>query len=94
MTTQHHSETSPSTDEVSKLIPFTTELERLAREANNAARKGWPVQRCLSALVAIRPLVGMLQESTLTIIGHSAPETDADTDADPNDSVEDTPGYL
>ena len=94
MTTQHHPEPSPHNDEVNKLIPFTTELERLAREANNATRRGWPLQRCLSALVAIRPLVGLLQESTLTLLGHESPEADADDVADPNSPDDDTPGYL
>lgn len=93
-----HNELIPS--DYARLAPFAEELRRLAYDIDKVIRKRAPLPRCLSGIVAMRPLINLIEESTIKLLaGADAdeyPESDStppsEMQADHNNEL--IPGYL
>ena len=83
-----------------QLEPFSEELRRLALDIDNAIRKRAPLPRCLSGIVAMRPLINLIEESAIKLLSGSDGDLRADIDqpapseTESADSDELIPGYL
>lgn len=83
-----------------QIEPFSKELRRLAHDIDSAIRKRAPLPRCLSGIVAMRPLINLIEESAIKLL--SGIENDQRPDIDPPAGNEPeigeadglTPGYL
>ncbi len=97
---QHDEESTLIPSDYARLVPFAEELRRLAYDIDNVIRKRAPLPRCLSGIVAMRPLINLIEESTIRLLsgsdGDDDPEPEATTAQETavghdNDLI---PGYL
>lgn len=97
-------------EEIAGLEPFAKELVRLARDVTQEIDRGRLTPRCLSGLIAMKPLIGLIEGTALkvlrTTVELGASDDNSEQDDDGTDSPSDdecganakgsglTPGYL
>jgi len=59
---------APCSHEISSLEPFSKELARLARDIAQEIDRGRLTPRCLSGLIAMKPLIGWIQGAVFKIL--------------------------
>ena len=95
---QDDSELTPS--EIAQLEPYSEELRRLAYDIDTVIRKRASLPRCLSGIVAMRPLINLIEESAIKLLsrGDGAQRAEADpppaSEAESDNFNDSTPGYL
>ena len=76
--------------DVAGLEPFANELVRLARDVTREIDRGRLTPRCLSGLIAMKPLIGLIQGTAFKIL-RTTPELGSSGDnigADDDDDIE------
>jgi hypothetical protein len=95
---QYDEENTLSPSDYARLAPFAEELRRLARDIDKVIRKRAPLPRCLSGLTAMRPLINLIEESTIKLLACTAeddePESTPSLEIDGKQNRDSTPGYL
>ena len=93
-----HDELIPS--DYARLAPFAEELRRLAYDIDKVIRKRAPLPRCLSGIVAMRPLINLIEESTIKLLAGADADDYPESDSTPPSEIEAghandlIPGYL
>jgi len=59
-------------EEIAGLEPFANELVRLARDVTREIDRGRLTPRCLSGLIAMKPLIGLIQGTAFKILRTTA----------------------
>jgi len=95
---QHDEDSTLIPSDYARLAPFAEELRRLAHDIDNVIRKRAPLPRCLSGLTAMRPLINLIEESTIKLLagtgGDDEPESAPPLEIDGGQSHDSIPGYL
>jgi len=75
--------------DVAGLEPFANELVRLARDVTREIDRGRLTPRCLSGLIAMKPLIGLIQGTAFKILRTTAEaESSGDNGDHDDDNVE------
>lgn len=103
MTSTHRRHDEPNElipSDYARLAPFAEELRRLAYDIDKVIRKREPLPRCLSGIVAMRPLINLIEESTIKLLAGAHEDDYPESDSTPPCEVEAghdndlIPGYL
>lgn len=85
--------------EIAGLEPFAKELVRLARDITQEIDRGRLTPRCLSGLIAMKPLIGLIQGAVFKILrtteevgscGHNCNHNDDNNVEGPSDDETDS----
>lgn len=95
---QHDEDNELIPSDYARLAPFAEELRRLAHDIDNVIRKRAPLPRCLSGLTAMRPLINLIEESTIKLLagtgGDHEPDSPPPLETDQGCDNNSIPGYL
>jgi hypothetical protein len=95
---QHDEENTLIPSDYAGLAPFAGELRRLARDIDKVIRERAPLPRCLSGLTAMRPLINLIEESTIRLLactaGDDEPESTPPLEIDGKQHRDSISGYL
>lgn len=97
---QHDEDNELIPSDYDHLAPFAKELRRLAYDIDKVIRKRAPLPRCLSGIVAMRPLINLIEQSTINLLtgadedDHPEPDSTSSPETEAGHNSEITPGYL
>ena len=97
---QHDEDNELIPIDYTSLAPYAEELRRLAYDIDKVIRKRTPLPRCLSGLTAMRPLINLIEESTIRLLAradgadHPEPDSPPPLEIDQGRDNNSIPGYL
>jgi len=97
---QHDEDNELIPIDYTNLAPYAEELRRLAYDIDKVIRKRTPLIRCLSGLTAMRPLINLIEGSTIRLLAradgadHPEPDSPPPLEIDQGRDNNSIPGYL